>query len=207
MAVLKDEFDQMIVAIREALSKKRLMNIAAIAVRDQQRIAADHLFDHSPEAILGYTLMTTGHQHISVKQGWENEPPKRDGKGVEAIIINKSEHVRVQMTGTRKKFYQIPHQLGTVSGTVGGAESKRGTQSKGVTFWWGAPLKWRATKVAKFRKPGFVHLRVVSHPGFGPWGGENFVGGAIREAEPAMNRVLDEVRSEVMRPLRQYFNE
>lgn len=132
------------------------------------------------------TFMTTGHDHTTIYDGWSRPEVKMNHLGgVDMQILNRSEHIDVQRTGTEKRGYPIPFE------------------PTGVTFWLGDPLKWGRRLPGG---PGFVRFNRIKHPGFGPWGGKDFVEEA---AESFENRwysiVVGTVKHAVFREFNKFF--
>ncbi len=194
-----NRFGELVEAIKSTLDQNRLRPHARETAREQGRIAMEWLVDFSPEAIPGRTLVTTGHDHTSIIQGWRGPHDADRPDGAESLITNLSEHVDVQRSGTSIKNYVIAPR--------GQAAARAGFEgSRKLSFWLGAPLIW-PVRAAKFRKPGFVEMAQVIHPGFGPHGGKDFVESAADRARPEMAETFHEMAVEVaFEPIEGFFS-
>jgi hypothetical protein len=182
MSIERDRFGRLVSAITKIANPARARAISRDAAGRQAKIARGWLFEFSPQAIPARTFMTTGHQHTSISAGWRGPTSREEPDGASASVFNISEHVDVQRGGTEKKNYPI-----TPRGPVGAlaAEPAR------LIFWLGPPLKW-GVRSARFRKPGFVAMTAVIHPGIEPHGGRDFVESASDQARPGMIREFRE---------------
>jgi hypothetical protein len=202
-----NRFGELMGAIRQSLDRERMTGIARDAVLEQQEEAEHQLFIFSPQAT-PETRVTTGHDHTPIWMGWESLLPEQLPDGAKATVISTSEHVGVQRTGTIKKGYKIwPGTTG--GGTIfypGGGRRRARYGTGRLRFWLGKPLKW-PVRVARLRKPGFVAMTVVEHPGFGPWGGRDFVETAVEAAMPKMVEAFLDASIEVTEPIREFFSE
>lgn len=178
MTVERDEFQKLVGAIKKIADPARARTISREAAGRQAEIARGWLYEFSPQAIPARTFMTTGHQHTPISAGWRGPTSRENPDGASSSIFNVSEHIDVQRSGTEKKNYPI-----TPRGPVGAlaAEPAR------LVFWLGPPLKW-GVRSARFRKPGFVAMTAVTHPGIEPHGGKDFVESAADQARPGMIR-------------------
>jgi hypothetical protein len=201
MTIDLDRFDELVRSIRRSLSMERLSAMAQQTVERQQAIAFESLWKHTPQKTR-QTFMTTGHEdHTSIGEGWRLDSPERLPDGARAVIRNVSEHVDVQRTGTTKKDYPITPGKG-----VAGPSNSfwMPFEFPRLVFWLGPPLKW-PVRAARFRKGGFFSFAQVRHPGFGPWGGKDFVEEATDESRPEMARALREDGKQIFKPLREFF--
>jgi hypothetical protein len=204
MTITVDRFDEMVHAIRDSLNKERLAEIARKTVDRQQGIAFEELWDHTPQKTR-QTFMTTGHEsHTSIGEGWRLDSPRALPDGAEAVIRNVSEHIDVQRTGTTRKNYPIPNIMAPARGS-GPAPGWKPFAHPWMVFWVGPPLKWPARK-KKFQSGRFGAFSQVRHPGFGPWGGRDFVEEAADEARPAMIDALRDESREMFKPAREFFS-
>ena len=135
--------------------------------------------------------------HTPISKGWQGPITSglADG-GAVTLLMNRSEHIEFQMEG-RQGPWSIP----------------------GSVFPIGPPLKWPIINKDIWRRklldaertgnpvnPWLAPVKPVSHPGYGPWGGSNFV---VRGAEAGRPRRAGIFRGAVLRigqhPLRQFF--
>lgn len=185
-----DRFGELVDAIRQTADKVRAQKMAQAASRRQGKIAMRWLVDYSPQTT-AQTFVTTGHDHTSILKGWRGPFDRPVMDGAESVVSSASEHIDVQRSGTTAKRYPIPK--------VAPVTSK-------LEFWLGPPLKWPVRK-AKFRKPGFVQMTQVEHPGFEPHGGRDFVERAADQARPEMVKEFSETGYEVaFEPLKRVFS-
>jgi hypothetical protein len=193
-----NRFGELVSAIKATLDQNRFRPHARETARDQGDIAMRWLVDFSPEAIPQQTVMTTGHDHETIKGGWRGPHDSDRPDGAEALITNLSEHVDVQRSGTSVKNYVIaPRGRTALTGFTGPAK---------LSFWLGPPLIWPVRK-PKFRVPGFVEMTQVTHPGFGPHGGQDFVERAADRARPEMTETFHEMAVEVaFEPIERFFD-
>jgi len=201
--VERDRFPELVEAVRKTLDRERISVMAEEIAVEHQESALVWLTYASPEAT-SETLMTTGHDHTSIKEGWDTGPVSRTPDGAEATVINRSEHVDWQRSGTAEHIIPFGRsgvesvsQSGDIRRTVG--------PTRPIAFWLGAPLKW-PVHVARFAKtPGIYSFLEVTHPGFGPWGGRDFVEVAADDARPELEYTFRRGMKEVLRPLEEFF--
>ena len=198
-----DRFPEFLESIRDTANRERIASIAGEAVRDQQRFMFGRLVFWSPRAA-GDTFMSTGHDHTAIEDGWRYGSVSQTGNGAEASMDNVSEHVDVQRSGTLKKKYEIPHPGTRKQSRPGGLLQTYGKSQ--LAFWLGSPLKW-GVKSARFQKAGFVYMDRVTHLGFGPHGGRDFVEVAAESGRGEMESIARDAGREIaFRPLEEFFS-
>lgn len=189
-----DRFNELISAIRDVANQDRISAATMQAVDRQQRVVYGTLLGNTPRKT-GATHVSTGHSHTAIQDGWRKDRSRKIRRGAKMSISNSSEHIDVQRFGTIKKKYQIPLNPTRGFHTPGGR----------LEFWLGAPLKWPVRK-AKFRKPGFVNMALVEHPGIRPWGGSDFVERTARDVIPAMKTEAFAASEKIaFEPLKRFF--
>lgn len=183
-----NRFGELIDSIKRIASMAHYGPISQRAAHRQAQLTTPMLIEFSPEAIPGRTLMTTGHSHTPIIAGWRGPFTQGAFDGATSTIENVSEHIDVQRMGTERKNYPIPIRRGMVK------------------FWLGTPLMWPVRK-AKFRKPGFVRMAQVIHPGIEPHGGKDFVETVADKVRPELTRVFRDAGMQIaFEPLRKFFD-
>lgn len=201
MADEVDRFPELFNAIRDFASVERVKRIAKGVAEQHRAFMIGVLRENSPVAGPD-TFVDTGHADRSILESWRYGEFFEGSNFVEAGIANDSPHVNEQRYGTRKKGYAIPHAGARKPSRPGGLTQIYG-QSQ-LRFWLGPPLKW-PVRAARFRKGGFVYMDQVRHPGFGPWGGRDFVEVAADEGRPQMVQIFNEEMRGVYEPLEKFF--
>ena len=202
MADEVDRFPELAEAVREYGNRERIKSLAVGAVEQQRTYMMGKLRDNSPIARPD-TYVDTGHSHTTIIEGWEHGESFATGTSVGTTINNRSEHIDVQRSGTQKKGYPIPSGASRKPRRPGGLIQ---TYGKGqVRFWLGPPLKW-PVRSARFRKAGFVSLDQVTHPGFEPWGGRDFVEVAADSGRPELIKIFSEEMGHTYKPLEEFFD-
>lgn len=204
MGIQVNRFDELIAAVERTANMDRLLGVSGNIVEEQTEFAQRELYEFSPRITPG-TFMSTGHNHTPISEGWARLPQELSSDSVAVTIVNTSEHVRVQREGTTRKNYPITPRQSSAYGTrlfPGGSRYNLGSR---LFFWIGPPLRW-PVRAASFRKGGWAWMTKVEHPGFGPWGGRDFV---LDAAEAAQDILVDifrlSGRDEYLRPLRRFF--
>ena len=183
MPVIKDRFPELADAVEEIADRGRMRDASKETVERQLWFASVALADHSPH-VTSETFLTTGHERNPIQDSWVLPPPSSERDGASGTIASESGHIEWQRYGTEKKDYPI-----------------EASGPGGLWFWTGPPLKWPSSL-----PPGFVNLPAVEHPGFGPWGGRDFVEVAAEDAEPVLNTLFfDMGDSLAYDPLRDFY--
>jgi len=159
--VIEDRFPQLVDAVEEMADRKRMQDGAEGTIEAQMASAKRSLVHWSPH-VTEETLVTTGHERNPISGSWLSPPPSGERDGATGAVTSDAEHLDWQREGTAG--HPIP------------------LDPSGVWFFVGEPLKWPT----KQSQPGFIYRREVEHPGFGPWGGRDFVKVAAEDAEGAL---------------------
>lgn len=184
MRVRVNRFPQLVRAVEETADRTRAQDISGAGMRLIGRDLHPVMKEFSPKATKE-TFYTTGHDHTTIYDGWS--PPIVDpgGDGAVLRLMNRSEHIDVQRTGTEKRGYKIP------------------SNPTGVGFWLGSPLKWGRRIPGP---PGFVRFAQITHPGFSPWGGRDFVASAAEEMAGETRSTMESTaRTIAFRKLEEFF--
>jgi hypothetical protein len=180
MPVKEDRFPRLIDAVEKVADRSRMQDGAEETVESQLWVAENALVDRSPH-VTSETFVTTGHERNPIRDSWLSPPPSRERDGAIGAVTSDAEHLDWQREGTED--HPIP------------------TSPTGLWFWVGEPLKWPTRQP----RPGFIYRQEVQHPGFGPWGGRDFVEVAAEDAEDTLVNLFVDLGDELaFEPLRSF---
>ena len=176
MADTVNRFPELMGAVERTASEKRAAEMSALAIAQQAMLAIGELRDKSPESSES-TLRTTGHAPHHISESWLIMSEGSVRSGAQAVIGNSAPHLSAQRYGI-----EPVDDL-----------SARGPW--GLTFWTGPPLRWSSKRPDGQR--GWMRRQSVDHPGFGAWGGSDFVERAAQSIRPEMTQIAAESGEEI----------
>ena len=176
MADTANRFPELMESVEKTASEKRAAEMSVLAIAQQAMLAIGELRDKSPESSKS-TLVTTGHAPHHIAESWliMSEGPVRGG--AQAVIGNSAPHLEAQRYG-----------IEPVDGL-----SAQGPW--GLMFWTGSPLRWPSKRPDG--QKGWMRKQSVDHPGFGAWGGSDFVERAAQGVRPEMIQIAVESGDEI----------
>jgi len=172
MPVIKDRFPQLIGAVEETADRRRMQDGAEDTIEAQLASARMALVHRSPH-VTEETFVTTGHERNPIQDSWLSPSSSGERDGATGVVASDAEHLDWQREGTAG--HPIP------------------LDPSGVWFFVGEPLKWPT----KQSQPGFIYRREVEHPGFGQWGGRDFVEVAAEDAEDTLMDLFVDLGNEL----------
>ncbi len=176
MADTVNRFPELMESVEKTASERRAAEISALAIAAQAAIAIDELRDKSPGSS-ERTLRTTGHAPHHIAESWliMSADPVRGG--ARAVIGNSAPHLSAQRYGIEP------------------VEDLSAQGPWGLTFWTGSPLRWPSKR--SDGQAGWMRKQSVDHPGFGAWGGSDFVERAAQGMRPEMAQTAVESGDEI----------
>ena len=166
MPVVANRFPDLVVAVEKTADKGRAQRESGVAVSRQSAVATFALTTFSPVLTASDDVFTSHEEH-HIADSWETLSESRTDDGAVAIIGNSAPHLDAQRFGTRRNYPIVA----------------RGPW--GLTFWLRDPTD-------ALDEPGIMRRQSVEHPGFGPWGGEDFVEVASRAMRPDLIQIAVE---------------
>lgn len=175
MANTVNRFPELIDAVRRTSDEDRAAQAAMLAVGRQSEIAMSELGASSPYSTRE-TLYATRHEPHHIADSWMIMRTERDGAGAKSVVGNSAPHIEWQRYGTPG------HDI-----------SAQGPW--GLTFWTGSPLRWASRH--QDGHAGWMRKKSIDHPGFGPWGGSDFVVGAAARVGSELARIAIDAGDEI----------
>ena len=182
MPSIVNRFGELTRAIAQTINRRTLHNTERDIAADIGEIYFERLRQHTPHRTAEYW---TGHDHTSIEQGWIPPRVVTQPDSARIIIGNKSEHVEFQRFGAAmdRAGYKIPFNAADPS-------------QKALQFRW-------PTTIDHGVPPHTRYSKEVFHPGFRPWGDEDFAVRAADAALPGAEARLKENRPSVWRFIRE----
>lgn len=168
MADTVNRFPELVESVKESASRRRSGEISALAAEAQAAIAIDELRERSPRSS-EETLYTTGHEPHHISESWMIMSQDFERGGAGFVIGNSAPHLNAQRYG------------------IDPVDDLSARGPWGLIFWTGGRLRWPSKR--QDGEPGWMRKQSVDHPGFGAWGGSDFVERAAQNMRPDMSRI------------------